>query len=169
MCCNANGDYLPLYVIYKATLLRESWTKNGPSQCRYNCSESGWMESVHFVEWFDKIFIEYVKELDGPKLLVFDGHTSHISIELIELARENDVHLLCLPAHSSHVLQPLDVSVYKPLKTKWKQLLDEFYLSGNSIVSKELFPSLLEQVREKALTRTNAVSGFEATGKVKSS
>lgn len=137
---------------------------NGPVGCRYNCSESGWMETRHFVEWFGKIFDDYVKKIEGPKLLIFDGHSSHISIELIELAKANDIHLLCLPAHTSHCLQPLDVSVYKPVKTHWKNLLDEFYLSGNNVVTKEIFPSLLEKVREKALTRTNAVSGFEHTG-----
>ena len=114
MCCNANGDFLPLYVIYKSNIIRESWTQTGPAGCRYNCSESGWMESVHFIEWFEKIFIDYVKEIEGAKLLIFDGHSSHISIELIELAKANNVHLLCLPAHTSHLLEPLDVCVYKP-------------------------------------------------------
>ena len=44
-----------------------------------------------------------------PVLLIQDGHASHMSIGLIELARANDVHLLCLPAHTTHILQPLDV------------------------------------------------------------
>ena len=47
-----------------------------------------------------------------PVLLYQNGHASHVSIELIELARLNDMHLLCLPSHTSHLLQPLDVSVF---------------------------------------------------------
>ena len=37
-----------------------------------------------------------------PVLLIMDGHGTHISIELIELARCNDIHLLCLPSHNIH-------------------------------------------------------------------
>ena len=40
-----------------------------------------------------------------PVLLVQDGHSSHVSIELIEMARENGVCLLRLPAHTLHILQ----------------------------------------------------------------
>lgn len=144
--------------------MRENWTRNGPPNCRYNFSESGWMETSHFVEWFETIFINFANQIDGPKLLIFDGHSSHISIQLIELARNNNIHLICLPAHSSHVLQPLDVCVYKPVKTKWKELLNDYYSSGNNIVSKEDFPQLLEKVRSQVLSRTVAVSGFENTG-----
>ena len=49
-------------------------------------------------------------------LLVLDGHGSHITIDVIEFARSNNVHLLCLPSHTSHILQPLDIGVFKSLK-----------------------------------------------------
>ena len=51
-----------------------------------------------------------------PVILIQDGHTSHVSIQLIELARANNVHILCLPAHTTHLLQPLDVGVFKSFK-----------------------------------------------------
>lgn len=47
-----------------------------------------------------------------PVLIVQDGHASHLSIDLIELARANDIHLLCLPAHTTRILQPLHVGVF---------------------------------------------------------
>ena len=50
-------------------------------------------------------------------LLIEDGHTFHISIELIELASANDTYLLCLLAHATHILQPLDIGVFKSFKT----------------------------------------------------
>ena len=45
-----------------------------------------------------------------------DNHESHISIPLIELAIANNVCLLGLPPHTTHILQPLDVGVFGPLK-----------------------------------------------------
>ena len=78
-------------------------------------SESGWINSQLFVEWFAFI----IKNIPParPVLLVQDGHSSHISIELIEMACANNVTHLCLPAHTSHMLQPLDVGVFKSFKT----------------------------------------------------
>lgn len=163
MCINANGSYLPSYIIYKGRNLRDSWTKNGPLDCRYNVSDSGWMEIANFIDWFKTLFIPYVQNIEGPKLLIYDGHSSHISVEVCEAAVLNDIHILVLPAHSSHIYQPLDVCVYKPIKTTWKNILSEWYFGGNGSVSKEVFPSLFNKVIS-VVKRSNAVSGFEATG-----
>ena len=46
-----------------------------------------------------------------PVLLIEDRRASHISIELIELAHANGTHFLCLAAHTTHILQPLDIGV----------------------------------------------------------
>ena len=56
------------------------------------------------------IFVQMIPPL-RPVLLVLDGHGSHITIDVIEYARSNEVYLLCLPSHTSHILQPLDVGV----------------------------------------------------------
>ena len=53
-------------------------------------------------------------------LIIEDGHSSHISTQVIEEACKNDVYLLCLPAHTTHIMQPLDVAVFKSLKGNYK-------------------------------------------------
>jgi hypothetical protein len=77
--------------------MRENWVQDGPSGCRFNISESGWMERPIFLDWFRTIFVPYTEQIGGNKLLIFDGHASHISAELINLAREKSTTLLCLP------------------------------------------------------------------------
>ena len=61
-----------------------------------------------------------------PILLLYDGHSSHISIEVIQKARENVIHLLCLPSHGTHILQPLDVSVMSSLKLHFSKACKDF-------------------------------------------
>ena len=39
------------------------------------------------------------------RLLVVDGHTSHFDYELLQYAKANRIVVLCLPAHTTHVLQ----------------------------------------------------------------
>lgn len=84
-------------------------------------SDSGWMESGNFVQWFEKMFLPATKHVAKklPVILFFDGHHSHLSIKLIELARAHNVHLFCFPPHCTHILQPLDVAVFGPVKAAW--------------------------------------------------
>ncbi len=79
----------------------------------YTVSDSGWMETDTFIQWFKNVFLHYVKDLEGPKILFLDGHSSRASIDFINLANDNNIHIICLPSHSSHALQPLDVGVFK--------------------------------------------------------
>lgn len=70
-------------------------------------SSNGWINSDLFLQWFG-FFLQHIPPT-RPVLLIMDGHGSHMSIDLIELAQSNGVHILCLPSHTTHVLQPLDV------------------------------------------------------------
>ena len=58
-------------------------------------------------------------------LLIIDGHAFHISTEFIRIIRANKTICLCLPPHSTHLLQPLDDGVFDPLKQKYKKLLSK--------------------------------------------
>lgn len=84
------------------------------------CTENGWMTSDVFFSWFVK-FCE--TQTQRPLLLVYDGHSTHISYRLISKAREEQVTLLKLPAHTSDRLQPLDVCCFRPLKSKWDKAI----------------------------------------------
>lgn len=47
---------------------------------------------------------------ERPVLLVFDGHSTHLGQDVIDLAIENQITILL---HSSHLLQPLDLIIIK--------------------------------------------------------
>ena len=69
---------------------------------------SGWMSAACFTE-FIKHFIKHTKcSKDRPAILILDNRDSHISIEIIDLSKENGVTLVTLPPHCSHKLQPLN-------------------------------------------------------------
>lgn len=166
MCCNAIGEFLPMYINYKGLHLYTTWCNNGPVNARYNCSPSGWMEGPQFLDWFQNSFVPETSKLEGKKLLILDGHNSHLSLDLIDIAVSNNIELLCLPAHTSHLVQPLDVGVYKPVKLAWRSVLRNYYQETNyKNVDKITFPSLMKKLEETGcLSRTNAIGGFEGAG-----
>ena len=59
-------------------------------------------------------------------MLFVDGHKSHLTLELTDLARKKDVILFCLPPHTTHTLQQLDVAVFKSFK-------DQFFKSVHAL------------------------------------
>lgn len=102
----------------------------------YARSESGWVDSEHFLKWMKHIFLQYAVQ-KRPLLLIVDGHKSHLTLECIDLARENQVIFLCVPPHTTHALQPLDVAVFKALKAHFSRSLRVCcFTKKNFIVSK---------------------------------
>ena len=164
---SASGRRLAPFIVYKGKHLYSSWTKGGPVGATYAVSESGWMEKNNFLSWFSKVFIPSVQALldTGPVVLLFDGHHSHISLQLLELAKSSNIHLVCLPAHTSHILQPMDVGVFGPMKATWKRLLKEYKTSTRAAnVTKDVFPSLLDQLWATSLLPEHIKAGFRASG-----
>ena len=118
-CGSASGQRLAPFILYKGKNVYRRWTVGGPAGAVYGVSDSGWMEAGNFLSWFEKMFTPAVKPLldSGPVILFVDGHHSHMGVDLIMKAREAGIHILCLPPHTTHILQPLDVGVFGPVKT----------------------------------------------------
>ena len=113
---NAAGTYLPPFTVYKAQNLWFQWTRGGDEDYMYGCRPSGWMEGFNFEAWFCEKFVHLTKYGEGPRLFIFDGHNSHLSYKVAKAAYDNNIHILCLPPHTSHALQPLDLACFKPAK-----------------------------------------------------
>ena len=93
-----------------------------------------------------------------------DGHGSHLTYNTVKLAMDNEIIIFCLPPNCSHVLQPLDVGVFSPMKKVWRDILKNWYRESRlQNVTKASFPFLLKKMFEK-IKPQNAVSGFKGTG-----
>ena len=167
-CGSASGVWLPPFVVYKGKNLYSSWTRGGLAGAMYSTRTSGWMEKENYESWFRKMFMPaVVKHLtdSGPVVLFFDGHYSHKSVELVELARANNIHLMLLPSNTTHVLQPLDVGVYSPVKQAWKRILNTYKLKTRAAnIGKEDFPGLLKQLWDSSFKESHLIGGFRETG-----
>lgn len=77
----------------------------------------------------------------------------HISIELIEFARENGVHLLCLPAHTTHILQPLDVGVFKSFKAHSSKACRAYLMKNpGQVITTDVIASLVAEAWPSSFT-----------------
>ena len=117
------------------------------------------MENTLGVEWFKKVFIPN-SGTTRPQLLLLDSHTSHEVLELLELAKEQQIHVFALPPHTTHRLQPLDTNLFMPFKAKYNEACTEFMNANPSkVIDKHSFPLMLKE----------AWSVFSSTEKIKKS
>jgi hypothetical protein len=107
-------------------------------------------------------FLVSVKHIKDPILLLLDGHASHISPEVIRLAKANNVQMMCLPSNSSHLTQPVDVGLLKPAKTAFRHGLNNSFRQIGTNIFASLFGKVVAS--GKAFLRRHVVAGFEATG-----
>lgn len=86
-------------------------------------SKSGWMTSDVFYGWFQRFCRDVTQR---PILLIYDGHSTHINLALINKAREENVTLIKLPPHTTDKLQPLDKCCFRPLKVAWDKAIHKW-------------------------------------------
>lgn len=162
----ADGKILPPYVVYKAQHLYDSWRERGPKNSRYNRTKSGWFDSFCFSDWVESTAIQFLKHLEGPKFLIGDNLSSHLSVDVIKLCTDNQIRFIFLPSNSTHLTQPLDVAFFRPMKIAWRQILEEWKKEsgkGEASVPKDKFPALLKKLCDK-FDEKNVLSGFRKCG-----
>ena len=97
-------------------------------------------------------------------MLLVDGHNSHYTLELLEYARENNIVIVCYPAHTTHVLQGLDVVCFGAFKTFWTQETIRFETETGQKVQKENFLTPLASAYIWGFTESTVKKVFKKTG-----
>ena len=164
---SANGFYLPPMVVYKVLSgnIFSYWTNGGPAGTAYGGTPSGWFNTSMFENWFFKVFLPHARSLQGVKVLIGDNLSCHFSMEVIRSCQDNNIRFTTLIPNTTHMLQPLDVAVFRPLKRIWRKVLEDWKKETRSSrpLTKNLFPLKLKQVFTQ-LKEEHLISGFRATG-----
>eukprot|EP00733_Pompholyxophrys_punicea_P001079 Pompholyxophrys_punicea_v1_NODE_463_length_1898_cov_5.250136.p2 type:complete len:122 gc:universal NODE_463_length_1898_cov_5.250136:1755-1390(-) len=94
-------------------------------------------------------------------ILFLDGYGSHVSDAMcLQMMKEHKVICACLPPHTSSATQPLDVSVFGPLKKKSRSLFADWLMQhpGESY-TRDMFPGKISPCeRKKNTDMTNSSS-----------
>lgn len=166
-CCfiSASGQALPPVLIFPRKNYKDHMLKGAPPGSLGLATSSGWMNSELFVTTM-KHFIKHTSSSkENPSLLIMDNHESHLSIEALDLAKENGVTILTLHPHTSAKLQPLDVGIYSPFKSYYNAAMESWLLKnpGKPVTIYDL-AELIGIAFTKAMTPTNIINSFKKTG-----
>ena len=62
----------------------------------------------------------------SPAVLILDGHGLHKELKVILYPREHYIHMISLPPHTTHKLQPLDRTIMRPFKAAYNEACTEW-------------------------------------------
>lgn len=172
-CICADGSALSPGLIYQATTgnIQDSWLQDFDPQLHkafFASSPSGWTNNQLGLQWLKNIFDRETKgkARRAYRLLILDGHGSHINMSFIEYCDANKILLAIYPPHSTHTLQPLDVCLFKPLSTAYSTELTKYLTESQGItaITKRDFFRLFNQAWETTFKPKTILSGFEKCG-----
>jgi hypothetical protein len=164
---NSGGWTIPPFIILAGKMHIQAWYEQTtlPPDWIIAVSENGWTNDGLGQKWIQH-FDQYTRSRTkgSYRLLILDGHGSHITPLFDHFCEQNDIITLCMPAHSSHLLQPLDVSCFSPLKTSYGRQIDGLIRLGITHIDKVEFLNAFHSAHQQALTESNIKSGFAAAG-----
>lgn len=162
---SATGNSVPPFFIFPRVHFRDHFLNNGPPGSAGAANPSGWMKGEHFLQWL-RHFVRHCKcSMEKPVLLIVDNHSSHLSIEGLNYAKENGITMLTFPPHCSHKLQPLDRSVFGPFK-RFANTACDAWVTNNPGKTMTIYdiPQIVNRAFPLAATPNNITAGFRVTG-----
>ena len=168
----ADGSALTPALIYQGDSydLQDTWLEDydcSSDGAYFAVSKKGWTNEELGLSWLSKLFEPITRKKTGNarRLLIIDGHSSHLNMKFIELCDNHGIILAILPPHSTRRLQPLDVGIFSPLSTAYSNQIDHLIQSsqGFSRVTKRSFWSMFRTAWKTTLSFENIGSAFAAT------
>jgi regulator of replication initiation timing len=166
---NAEGRAIPPFIIGAGQYHLANWYRdsNLPGDWVIATSPNGWTDNEVGLEWlkhFDRCTSK--RSNSRYRLLILDGHESHHSIDFERYCKENKIITLCMPPHSSHLLQPLDVGCFNLLKKAYGREIEHLIRCSMTHVSKTEFFSAFYAAFQATMTEKNIKSAFRGAGLV---
>lgn len=161
----ADGTLIPPFLILKGKEFNQAWFQGLPLSWIIAVSSNGWTTNQLGLQWIQH-FEKHTrsKTIGSKRLLILDNHESHISLEFRSFCEEHSIILLWMPPHSSHLLQPLDVGCFGPLKTAFSKQNQALIRNHIFHVRKEDFLASFHAAFLASFSQSNIQAGFKGAG-----
>jgi hypothetical protein len=129
-------------------------------------SPNGWISDELAVQWIQS-FVEVTNERTkkGEKqILIFDGHGSHLTLEFLQICKDNSIIPFGFLPHSTHLCQPLDGKPFLSYKQHFRRINNELSYWAGEPVGKSEFLQVIGPVREKAFNQRIIREAFKDRG-----
>ena len=137
---SASGQRLPEFVLYKGKHLYTC----GSNGAIFFVSKSGWVEKANFLVVYQAFHPSSARlAMHWTSCAILRCPPIAVQFRAPQEAKAQNIHLICLPAHTSHILQPS---------------------TRAANITKEVFPSLLNHLWGESVCPEHITAGFKASG-----
>jgi hypothetical protein len=171
-CVCGDGSVLPPGLLYESanSSIQSSWVEEIKPEVHsvlVSSSPTGWTNNEAGLAWLKQVFNRFTKAKAQRKyrLLILDGHGSHVTMDFLDYCDKNKIIPAILPPHSTHTLQPLDVVMFKPLSTAYSKELTTYLHNGPGLagIKKGDFFHLFWKAWVSTFTQALVLRSFKAT------
>jgi hypothetical protein len=163
----ANGrEPLPPFIIAPGKKIMDNWiSKKLIRKERIAATPTGYTNNQITLQYMDHLIKESRAGPEKPwKLLLLNGHESHMTDEFKLRAAENHIKLFYFPSHLTHALQPLDVGIFRPWKHYHKLAIQNAIHSLDFEYTITSFFHDLTSIREQTMKYHIIVNAFKQSG-----
>lgn len=167
ICVSGDGFDVPPFLLVQGQYHLSNWYSETclPPTWAIKPTSNGWTDNNTGLDWiqhFDRC--TKARTMGVYRMLVLDGHESHQSVEFETYCKDNNIIPICLPPHSSHLTQPLDVGLFGPLKRAYGKEIESFIRAHINHITKVEFFLALHAAYNAIMTNENIASGFRGAG-----
>ena len=161
------GWAVPPFIIVKGSNHLANWYTETdlPPDWVIATSENGWTTNERGLEWIQHFDKHTKSRTKGTyRLLVLDGHESHHSTGFELYCQAHNIITICMPPHSSHILQPLDVGCFAALKKAYGRQIEDLMRAHVNHITKAEFLIAFKAAFFASMTEENILGGFRGAG-----
>jgi hypothetical protein len=155
------------YFVAPGTVHLERWYEGGTlsEESRIAVTPSGYSNDILGIDWlyfFDK-HTRY-RACGGPRLLLYDGHGSHLTWEFLHLCEQWGIIPFIFPPHTTHLVQPLDGSPFRALKQRFRAKNNLIAQWGRDAADIGVFFREITGLRRETMTSRTVRKAFASRG-----
>ena len=172
----ADGSVAGMRVVYPGKRwsqqekeLAETLPSDGVTgQWRFSKSEKGYVNRDIFLDVLRDLS-DHVENnnIQRPVILFIDGFSGHLGLSVAEFCSEFRIQLILLRAQMTHVLQPCDVNIFGPAKTRIRAKNHHWHGDnpGKSLNKRTLISDVVRPAFEDVFSRKETITeAFKMTG-----
>lgn len=165
-CGSVSGRVIAPFFVFQANKLRPEMLKGVPSNVNASVSETGKCTPQIFRRYLNEHFLPQIQRYDNePVLVLLDGSKTHVFVGMSEWGRTNGVIFSFIPAHTTHLLQPLEVDCAEAMQKKYESATRRFLKSTSlPCISRSNIGELACQAYSRVVTRHAVMHSFKKAG-----
>ncbi|XP_067215467.1 uncharacterized protein [Linepithema humile] len=163
---NATGALVSPMIVFPYERIPYSVSQSVPIDWSIGKSENGWMTAETFYEYISNIFEPWLTahNIERPVILYVDGHSSHMTLPVSQFCMDHQIELIALFPNATHLIQPLDIALFRTLKSSWRDCINDWRVQNERNLRREDFGPLLKITIERIELPKVMSNGFRKCG-----